>query len=141
MIDFILLKFTELFGGLYACLSTPHLGMFLHYFFKQSLCSFLSLLGFPSNTHLICFLLTSATVISVFISVSSNLFHLIISLTISCHIFKLTDSSAYSNLLLDPSSQFYFSYYIFKLQNLFFAKLLLGFLIFIKIVCVQTSVL
>ena len=113
------LKFTELFGGLYACLSS-HLRCFHLLFFQAvSLLLSLSLLGFP---QCICWSAWCCPTgpFGAHFSFLQSFFLLVPQLdNFNCPIFKLADSSAYSNLLLNPSSQFYFSYYIFKLQNFF----------------------
>ena len=113
------LKFTELFGGLYACLSS-HLRCFHLLFFQAvSLLLSLSLLGLP---QCICWSAWCCPTgpFGAHFSFLQSFFLLVPQLdNFNCPIFKLADSSAYSNLLLNPSSQFYFSYYIFKLQNFF----------------------
>ena len=89
-----------------------------HYFFRQSLCSFLSLIGFP---QCICWSAWCCPTghLGVHFSFIQSFFLLCPQLdNFNYPIFKVADSSAYSNLLLNPYSQFYFSY-IFKLQNVF----------------------
>ena len=112
------LKFTELFGGLYACLSS-HLRFFQRLFFQAvSLLLTLSLLGFP---QCVCWSAWCCPTghLGVHFSFLQSFFLLVPQLdNFNCPIFKVADSSAYSNLLLNPSSQFYFSY-IFKFQNFF----------------------
>ena len=112
------LKSTELFGGLYACLS-PHLRCFHPLFFQAvSLLLSLSLSSrIPTMHMLICLMLSHRSFRHSF-PFSSIFFFLPVPQldNFNCPIFKVADSSAYSNLLLNPSSQFYFSY-VFKLQN------------------------
>ena len=112
------LKFTELFGGLCVCLSS-HLRCFHPLFFQAvSLLLSPSLLGFP---QCICWSAWCCPTghLGVHFSFIQSFFLLCPQLdNFNYPIFKVADSSAYSNLLLNPYSQFYFSY-IFKLQNVF----------------------
>ena len=112
------LKFTELFGGPCACLSS-HLRCFHPLFFSSSLSAPFSLLGF---LQCICWSAWCCPTghLGLHFSFLQYFFLLVTQLdNFNCPIFKVADSSAYSNLLLNPSSQFYFSYFIFKLQNFF----------------------
>ena len=111
------LKVTELFGGLYACLSS-HLRFFHRLFFQAvSLLLTLSPLVFP---QCICWSAWCSTGhLGIHFSFLQSFFLLVPQLdNFNCPIFKVADSSAYSNLLLNSSSQFYFNY-IFKFQNFF----------------------
>ena len=93
--------------------------VFTHYFFQAvSLLLSLSLLGFPQCMCWSAWCCPTGY-LGIHFSFLQSFFRLLPQLdNFNCLIFKVADSSAYSNLLLNPSSQFYFCY-IFKLQNFF----------------------